>query len=62
MKFAQFESETGPLPTYTTVPIGQIQLVEEDEDDDDDDVYGFITPCNLWFFDVSQPLPSSFIS
>ncbi|KAF6804707.1 glucan 1,3-beta-glucosidase [Colletotrichum sojae] len=43
---------TGPLPTYTTFPAGQIEAVEED-DDDDDDVVGFITPCNLWFFNVS---------
>lgn len=51
------QSVTGPLPTYTTFPVGQIEAVEE-EDDDDDDVVGFITPCNLWFFNVSQTMRS----
>lgn len=42
------------MPTYTTFPIGQIEAIEDEEDDDDDDdVVGFITPCNLWFFNVS---------
>jgi hypothetical protein len=45
---------TEPLPTWTDYPPGQIETVEEDvEDEDDDDGVGFLTPCNLWFFNVS---------
>ncbi|KAF6828452.1 glucan 1,3-beta-glucosidase [Colletotrichum musicola] len=47
---------TEPLPTWTDYPPGQVETVEEgvEEDDDDDDGIGFLTPCNLWFFNVSS--------
>ncbi|KAF9872609.1 putative glucan 1, 3-beta-glucosidase [Colletotrichum karsti] len=50
---------TEPLPTWTEYPPGQIETVEEDveEDDDDDDGIGFLTPCNLWFFNICITFP-----
>ncbi|KAK2030564.1 pectin lyase-like protein [Colletotrichum zoysiae] len=50
---------TEPLPTWTEYPTDQIETVEEDveEDDEDDDGIGFLTPCNLWFFNICIIFP-----
>lgn len=46
---------SGPLPTYTTWPDGELILEDDSDDDDSDSEEEFKSGCNLWFFNICWP-------